>query len=122
MRGTRSSLAEITRHAHGPAIGELCISINHSLPEKWRGYRMLRAVFSRGRCDVAEIEGAGKMNAKDMLIQKLKEIGADGLYNWAMECGCGVDDFEPCEACVLDECVAAKFNSKDMLYYPMEQK
>ena len=59
------------------------------------------------------------MNAKDLLIKALKEIGADGLYNGYAECGCCVDDIEPCGDCNLDECEPAR-KHEDGLYYPME--
>ena len=59
------------------------------------------------------------MNAKELLIKALKEIGADGLYNGYCECGCGIDDIEPCGDCNLDECEAATKHD-DGLYYAME--
>jgi hypothetical protein len=62
------------------------------------------------------------LNAKDMLIQKLKEIGADGLWNGEIDeiCGCGIDDLAPCDNCNIWQCEAAKLNHEDKLYYPME--
>jgi hypothetical protein len=59
------------------------------------------------------------MNAKELLIRALREIGADGLYNWGMECGCGIDDLEPCDSCELLACESAKLH-EDGMYYPME--
>ena len=58
------------------------------------------------------------MNAKDILIKGLKEIGADGLVYPELECGCGFDDFEPCDSCELDNCIPARLN-EDGLFYPM---
>jgi hypothetical protein len=45
------------------------------------------------------------MNCKDIIIEKLKAIGADGLCTDG--CGCGIDDLAPCESYYLD-CVPAK--------------
>lgn len=45
------------------------------------------------------------MKAIEMVIAKLKEIGADGLCN--NDCGCGLDDIAPCGNLSLD-CEAAK--------------
>lgn len=59
------------------------------------------------------------MNAKDLLIQALKNMGADGLVYPEIECGCGFDDFEPCDGCCLSHCIPAK--KKDEMYYPMEE-
>jgi hypothetical protein len=61
------------------------------------------------------------MNAKSLLIKALTEMGADGLVNTDMECGCGLDDFEPCDECVLRECEPAKLNKEDGYFYPMEE-
>jgi len=58
------------------------------------------------------------MNARTLLIEKLKEIGADGLCHPALECGCGLDDFEPCQSCEITECVAAV--KIDLVFLPME--
>jgi len=47
------------------------------------------------------------MNVKDIVIEKLKEIGADGLcteYN----CSCDFDDFMNCGAYDIVDCMAAK--------------
>jgi len=46
--------------------------------------------------------------ARELLMEKLREIGADGLCHPALECGCSLDDFEPCLACEITECVAAR--------------
>lgn len=61
------------------------------------------------------------MNAKDLLKKALTEMGADGLCNPAYECGCGLDDFEPCAACDLDDCIPAKVVKLDGRYYPMQE-
>lgn len=46
-------------------------------------------------------------NCKEIIIEKLKELGADGLCG--EDCGCGLDDLFPCDNCqtALD-CVPAK--------------
>jgi hypothetical protein len=60
------------------------------------------------------------MNAKSMLKKALADMGADGLCIPGDEpCGCGLDDFEPCDSILLDECEPAK-KHEDGLYYPME--
>jgi hypothetical protein len=59
------------------------------------------------------------MNVRELLIEKLREIGADGLYNEDGECGCGLDDMEPCAGyCNLSICEAAV--KRGDLFYPME--
>jgi hypothetical protein len=58
------------------------------------------------------------MNVKEMVIAKLREIGADGLYNENGECGCGLDDLAPCYEGIVQECEAAKRIGD--LFYPME--
>lgn len=45
------------------------------------------------------------MNVKEIIIAKLKELGADGLCS--EDCGCSIDDFCPCGEDCLD-CVPAK--------------
>ena len=47
------------------------------------------------------------MNAREMLIKQLKELGADGLCSPG--CGCGIDDLAPCDCIYLDLCRAAKW-------------
>lgn len=46
------------------------------------------------------------MTVKDIIMAKLKEIGADGLCNRDMSCGCEIEDIPPCE-CPLMECEPA---------------
>lgn len=45
------------------------------------------------------------MNVLEILQAKLKELGADGLAS--DECGCGIDDLQPCENGCMD-CAPAK--------------
>lgn len=59
------------------------------------------------------------MNAKDVLKKALAEMGADGLVNTDVECGCGLKDFAPCDECNISECEPAKLNV-DGYFYPME--
>lgn len=62
------------------------------------------------------------MNARNLLIEKLKEIGADGLYNGGYgedACGCGLDDLVPCDCLNLGECQPAK-KREDGMFYPIE--
>jgi len=49
--------------------------------------------------------------ARDLLIEKLREIGADGVCH--CNCGCGLDDFEPCSEININLCVPAKKISKE---------
>lgn len=62
------------------------------------------------------------MNAKELLKMKLQEIGADGLVNTTMDCGCGVENLAPDDSCdcydLLDCLVAWK--GKDGRYHPFE--
>ena len=48
-------------------------------------------------------------SVNDLLRAALIEMGADGLCNPYTECGCGLDDFAPCDCINLSECVAAKW-------------
>lgn len=66
--------------------------------------------------------------AKDILIEGLKAMGADGLCNYEGDpfCGCGFDDFRPCEGTYdggidLDGCRPAKREGK-YNFYPMEEQ
>lgn len=68
------------------------------------------------------------MTAKQILIDGLKAMGADGLYNDEGDpfCGCGLDDLAPCEASCeggisLDGCRPAKREGK-YNFYPMEEQ
>lgn len=59
------------------------------------------------------VMGAGKesdqsMNVADIIKKYLREIGADGLCNPEQECGCSIDDMEPCEIINISDCVPAK--------------
>jgi hypothetical protein len=62
------------------------------------------------------------MNAKDLLIKALADMGADGLYNADLECGCGLDDLIPCDTCECEVCEPAikKGKKTGSLFYPME--
>lgn len=45
----------------------------------------------------------------DILIRELKAMGAEGLCNPELECGCGLDDLCPgCSDCNVLECRPAK--------------
>ena len=56
-------------------------------------------------------------NCKGLIIEKLREMGADGLWN-DEPCGCGLDDLEPCGGCLV-YCFPA-IKKEDGLFYPME--
>jgi hypothetical protein len=47
------------------------------------------------------------MNVKEIVIEKLKEMGADGLCT-SGECSCGLDDLMPCFDGSCSICVPAK--------------
>lgn len=47
------------------------------------------------------------MNCKEIIQKYLKENGYDGLINADLECGCGIDDFEPCGDLNTVDCKAA---------------
>ena len=56
--------------------------------------------------------------ARGLLRAVLLQVGADGLCNPGIECGCGIDDLAPCLSdCLM--CIPAKLHA-DGLYYPME--
>ncbi len=65
--------------------------------------------------------------AKQLLIDGLKAMAADGLCNDEGDpfCGCGLDDLAPCEASreggiSLDGCCPAKREGNN--FYPMEEQ
>jgi len=43
-----------------------------------------------------------------VIVDYLKEIGADGLCNPDAECGCDIDNLAPCDCIDLQNCVPAK--------------
>jgi len=47
------------------------------------------------------------MTVREIIIQHLKSIGADGLAGY--DCGCGIDALAPCECLHIDECEPAHF-------------
>lgn len=61
---------------------------------------------------------------KAILVDRLAELGADGLYlhlSSSERCGCGIEDLAPC-ACngaIPADCVPA-MKGHDGLYYPIE--
>lgn len=65
---------------------------------------------------------------KEIVADYLREIGADGLCHPATECGCGVDDLQPCNYGNF-ECVPAKkvpvpdeyADDVDEWYVPMKE-
>ena len=65
-----------------------------------------------------------RVTAKDVLINSLTVLGADGLMNPELECGCSIFDFEPCESCSLSKCVPARMKKEETgeeFFYPMQQ-
>ena len=49
------------------------------------------------------------MNAREMLIKQLQDLGADGLCNPEEGCGCGIDDLVLCDCLNVDDCEAARW-------------
>lgn len=45
---------------------------------------------------------------RQLLVMALDSLGADGLVNPDAECGCGLEDLNPCEWLNLDKCEAAR--------------
>ena len=73
------------------------------------------------------------MNVRDLVVAKLKEMGAAGLCTDG--CGCGLDDLMPC--CISEDtlgCEPARIASEeeadayrcsdfpDIIYIPLEEK
>jgi hypothetical protein len=59
------------------------------------------------------------ITARELLKQAICSKKADGLVNVMEECGCGVDDLCPCDECNLDDCVMARHNKEDDMFYPL---
>lgn len=47
------------------------------------------------------------MTPKEIIKKYLKDNGYDGLVSTFGDCGCSVDDLEPCGCINIDECVPA---------------
>lgn len=59
------------------------------------------------------------ITVREILIQRLRAMGADGLAT--TDCGCGIDDLAPGWNCLdIDQCKAARLNPLDGLYYPID--
>lgn len=58
------------------------------------------------------------MTVKEIIIEKLKSMGADGLC--CEDCGCGLDDLEPCSCINIDMCVPAIWSMEEEDFIPME--
>ena len=48
------------------------------------------------------------MNAREMLIKQLRDLGADGLCLPEETCGCGIADLSPC-GCLCGDCLPARW-------------
>ena len=48
---------------------------------------------------------------QETIINYLKEIGADELYNPEADCACLIEDLAPCDCIDLQNCIPAKKNS-----------
>lgn len=64
-----------------------------------------------------------KMKVKDIILKAIKEAGADGLclVEQFEHCGCGIDDFMPCDSGNIRDCELAKkekFNPKIHINQP----
>jgi hypothetical protein len=66
------------------------------------------------------------MNIVGMLEKVLSDMGAIGLVNGDLECGCEIGDLCPCDMPDLQECVPARHhdpkNAKEIkgYFYPIE--
>ena len=63
---------------------------------------------------------------RQILIAQLTALGANGLCNPTIECGCDIDDLAPCHCTFdtgidIDDCKPAK-KGDDGLYYAMEEE
>jgi len=61
-------------------------------------------------------------NIRELVYEQLLAIGAEGLCNPDLECGCSIDDLMPCGEPEIEYCVAARrsFDSeKDDYFIPL---
>jgi len=62
------------------------------------------------------------MKVKEIIIEKLKQLGADGLVNSEAECGCDIDDLCPCDSYCLDCEPAIKKNiNGEFIFIPLKK-
>ena len=61
------------------------------------------------------------MNVREIVKQWLEEHGCDGLCDPDAECGCGIDDLNPCGG-VCDDCIPARRieGKVGKMYVPIE--
>lgn len=68
------------------------------------------------------------MTVREIVRKHLQENGYDGLVNGEVECGCGLDDLEPCgqvsgeckaayRALCTDECEHDRIGAKDDYHF-----
>ena len=57
------------------------------------------------------------MYCKDIIMDWLKEHGYDGLVSIDLECGCGFDDFIPCDDIDMDECEPGYYHADVAAYF-----
>ena len=55
-----------------------------------------------------EMEMPEIRSLSEVIVNYLKEIGADGLCNPEAECACDIDDLAPCDCIDLQDCVPAR--------------
>jgi hypothetical protein len=53
------------------------------------------------------------VTAYDLLAEQLRDMGASGLANKQLECGCSVQDMHMCDTISLKDCVPAKMIAID---------
>ena len=57
--------------------------------------------------EITMSEKTATIDVKGIVMEYLKAHGYDGLYNPDIECGCGLDDFCPCDDGPNRDCIPA---------------
>lgn len=57
---------------------------------------------------INKIQEGERMTVKDIIIEKMKQVGADGLYLHDPECYCTLSDFMPCDGDIRECFLAMK--------------
>ena len=65
-------------------------------------------LLQRNQSFADELQRKRLMSIREVINEHLDMVGADGLVNHDLECGCGKDDIPLCECVELSECRPAK--------------